>query len=56
MSTTATTPPPAPATVTYQVGATQRASESDTFLGYIRRSNGPRRRMTPRVEAALRDR
>jgi hypothetical protein len=31
-------------------------TETGTFLPYIRRSNGARRRMTPQVEAALRGR
>jgi hypothetical protein len=56
MSTTARTPLPAQATVNYEVEATHRAAESGTFLRYIRRSNGPRRGMTPQVEAALRHR
>jgi hypothetical protein len=56
MSTTATTPTPARAIVNYPVEATPRASQGGTFLHYIHRSNGPRRRMTPQLEAALRDR
>jgi hypothetical protein len=56
MSTTATTPAPAQGTVNYPVEATQRAAESGTFLHYVRRSSGPRRAMTPQVEAALRTR
>jgi hypothetical protein len=56
MSTTATTPTSAQGTGNYAVKATQRAAESGTFLRYIRRSNGPRRAMTPQVEAALRNR
>jgi hypothetical protein len=56
MSTTAATPTPAQATVNDPVEPTQRATESGTFLRYIRRSNGPRQGITPQVEAALRDR
>ena len=56
MSTTVRTPIAARATVNYEVEATQRAAGTATFLHYIRRSNGPRRGMTPQVEAALRDR
>ena len=56
MSTTATTPTPVHCTGYYPLEATQREAQSGTFLHYVRRSNGPRRAMTPQVEAALRDR
>lgn len=54
MSTTATTPTPIQATDEGSVHATPRAADNGTFLHYIRRGNGPRRGMTPQVEAALR--
>jgi len=36
--------------------STTATTPTPTFLHYIRRGNGPRRPMTPHVEAVLRDR
>ena len=56
MSDPATAPEPAQATAHNQLEAAQRAAARGSFLHYIRRGNGPRRAMTPQIEAALRDR
>jgi hypothetical protein len=53
VSTTTMTPAPK-ATRGAPAEPGRRTAEGRTFLDYIRAGNGPPRRMTPRVEAALR--